>query len=63
MKANVIQEDCVGCGLCASVCPDVFIMSSDGKAKVTNEDISSSMEDDVLDAESSCPVDAITVVN
>ncbi|MFC1632451.1 4Fe-4S binding protein, partial [Candidatus Omnitrophota bacterium] len=26
MKALVSDELCVGCGLCADVCPDVFAM-------------------------------------
>ncbi|EGT5236377.1 ferredoxin, partial [Clostridioides difficile] len=26
MKANVNQDTCIGCGLCPSICPEVFDM-------------------------------------
>ena len=60
MKAIVDQEACIGCGLCPSICPDVFSMNDDGKA-VASENIPDSKHDDVKDAESSCPVSAISV--
>ena len=38
MKAVVDQETCIGCGLCPSVCPEVFKMNDDGKAEeIVNE--------------------------
>ena len=33
MKAYVDQDTCIGCGLCASVCPEVFEMNDEGKAE------------------------------
>jgi len=61
MKVNVDQKKCIGCGACAAVCPDVFEMADtkDGqKSKVKKADVT---EDCAKQAESSCPVNAITV--
>ncbi|NFF31098.1 ferredoxin, partial [Clostridium botulinum] len=33
------QDTCIGCGLCPSICPEVFDMGDDGKAHVTVESI------------------------
>ena len=34
MRAYV-DENCIGCGLCASVCPEVFELNDDQVAEVT----------------------------
>lgn len=59
MKAKVIQDECVGCGICPSICPDVFSMGDDGKAHAIKDEVLPENEDEVKDAESSCPVNAI----
>ena len=61
MKAKVDKDTCIGCGLCQSICPNVFSMDSDGLAIAINDDVPESSQDDALDAQSSCPVDAISV--
>ena len=30
MKARVDQDTCIGCGVCPSICPEVFDMKDDG---------------------------------
>ena len=53
---SVNKEKCIGCGLCASVCDEVFEMGDDGKAKVkAQKNIPC-----VKEAKDSCPVDAIS---
>ena len=52
---KVDEEKCIGCGLCSSICPDVFEINSDGKAEV----ISQKSEPCVKESAESCPVDAI----
>jgi len=47
--------------LCASVCPDVFEMSDDGKASVTVEMILFESESCASEAKEGCPVSVITI--
>jgi ferredoxin len=53
-KITVDQELCIGCGVCASLYPDVFEIRDDGKAKAVNND-----DCDYDEAINSCPVGAI----
>jgi ferredoxin len=59
MKAYVDQETCIGCGLCPSVCEEVFELGDDGKAHTIVEEVPDSCNDSAKDAEENCPVDAI----
>ncbi len=53
---KVNKEKCIGCGLCASLCGEVFRMGKDGKAEVkTQKKIPC-----VKEAMESCPVQAIS---
>lgn len=46
MKAFVDKETCIGCGLCPSICPDVFAMDDDdGKAKTIVDSVPDELED------------------
>jgi len=54
------EDTCIGCGLCESICPNSFKME-DVKAKVIKEKIAKlSCE---KEAEDSCPVKAIEVID
>lgn len=59
MKAIVDEDLCIGCGLCAEICPEVFEMSDDMIAKVIVDIISEELQESAKDATESCPVDAI----
>ena len=55
---KVIESDCIGCGLCASIADDVFEMKDTdegSKAKVKTQ----KKDEAVKDAIESCPVNAI----
>lgn len=56
MAIKVDKNKCIGCGLCASICEEVFEMTSDGKAKVKAQ----KKIPCVKEAISNCPVDAIS---
>jgi ferredoxin len=52
---KVDKTKCIGCGLCASICPSVFEMK-EGKASVKSQD----KKECVNKAEESCPTKAIS---
>ena len=61
MKAHVDKATCISCGICASVCPEVFQMDDDGKAKAIEDSVPTTEEDSTKEAEDQCPVDAISI--
>lgn len=61
MKAIVDQDTCISCGLCTSVCPEVFSFDDSDKAVAIDGDVPSEYEDTCKEARDSCPVDAIDI--
>lgn len=61
MIAVVDKDTCIGCGLCTSICGDIFELEDGGKAFAFNQNVESTLEDDAKEAEESCPVEAITL--
>lgn len=58
MRAYVDQETCIGCGLCTSICPEVFQLNDEGKAEAI-ADTTDENHDAVMEAIDNCPVSAI----
>ena len=54
-----VNDGCIGCGLCAGTCPDVFSMSDDGVAVAIDMDVSEEALDSAAEAKDNCPVGAI----
>ncbi len=59
MKAHV-TEDCIACGRCVEICPEVFEMGED-TAHVTVDPIPKEYEDATQEAADECPTSAIVV--
>ena len=59
MKAHV-TEDCVACGRCVEICPEVFDLSGD-IARVTVDPIPEKFEAATQEAADECPTSAIVV--
>lgn len=56
VKIVVNKHKCIGCGLCSTLCPEVFALGKDGKAYVkAQKDIPC-----VKEAIESCPAEAIS---
>ena len=60
IKVNINEELCVGCGMCASLCPEVFEIEN-GKSKIKEEVILEKHQNCLKKAAENCPVEAIEV--
>jgi ferredoxin len=62
MKPIIDKDACIGCGLCADLCPQVFFMDQDGKAEAKDTLDLAENEGLCRDAALQCPVDAIKII-
>ena len=63
MKVVVNQENCIGCGMCEGICPEVFqVAGEDYVSSVVGKknDLEENKEK-VIEAKESCPTGAIVV--
>ncbi|MGM9663138.1 MAG: ferredoxin [Oscillospiraceae bacterium] len=54
----LVNDNCIGCGLCANTCPGVFTMD-DGRAHANPNDVAPDLEAPATEAMEGCPVNAI----
>lgn len=54
-----VNENCIGCGLCSGVCPEVFSMTEAGVAQALTQDVPAEQEALAEAAMNDCPVQAI----
>lgn len=54
-----VNDSCIGCGLCAMACPEVFEMIDSGVAIATEGEVPVGVLDTAAQAQSGCPVNAI----
>ena len=57
----VVEESCIGCGLCPQICPDVFELNDSNMAIVKLVAVPPAIRESCREAASSCPVDAIKI--
>ncbi len=60
MRVTVNQDDCIGCELCVTNCPEGFEMDGD-VAKAKANPLPPEAEECAKEATEDCPTDAITV--
>ena len=59
MKVVVNRDNCIGCGACESLCPEVFQIDDEGISTVICEDFTKVEEPSLNDAIEGCPTSAI----
>jgi len=59
MKARV-TEDCIACGRCVEICPEVFEMGED-KAFAKVDPVPTEFEEAAQEAADECPTSAIVI--
>ena len=57
-----VNDECIGCGMCAGTCPEVFSMGEDGIAVAIEEEVSADVLKAAEEAKENCPVGAIEKV-
>ncbi|MCI5578994.1 MAG: ferredoxin [Oscillospiraceae bacterium] len=57
MEVYVDRDGCIGCGVCAQICPDVFQLDEEGLSEVIAKP--DGFEDQVNEAAGACPVEVI----
>ena len=60
MRATVDEETCIGCGLCAETCPEVFEMV-DEMARTKMDEVPDEFAETCREAAEDCPVEAILI--
>lgn len=58
MKA-VVQEGCISCGMCVSICPEVFRMGDE--IAEAYADVTEDVEKEAKEARDGCPVSVIDI--
>lgn len=61
MSVVVDKKKCIGCGLCASIAPEVFEMEDDGFARAKDPNGDKKFPDKMKEAADSCAVEAIKI--
>lgn len=60
MHAIVLQKACIQCGLCPTICPEVFHLPQEGgSARAVADEIPAELQPDAMAAAESCPTGAI----
>lgn len=57
MKKVWVDDECIACGTCVDICPEVFVLE-DEIAEV-REDADLSRDDAIIESAEACPVEAI----
>lgn len=54
-----VNENCIGCGWCVSLCPDVFQINDHDVSEVIVDEIPDGLEEIIKEAQVACPMQAI----
>ncbi|BAE83240.1 MULTISPECIES: ferredoxin [Desulfitobacterium] len=54
-----VESDCIGCGSCEAVCPEIFRMNDSGLAEAYVNPVPAELEESAKEAADMCPVNVI----
>lgn len=54
-----VNENCIGCGACTAICPEVFELNDDGIAENIVGEVNEDLKESASQAADACPVGAI----
>lgn len=57
-----VNENCIGCTLCATTCPEVFSMTEGGTAEAIQAEVPHKLEEACTECMVNCPAEAIEQV-
>jgi len=63
MKVVVDPDVCLGCGVCESIAPDIFILRDELFAHIILDPVPENMRDIVDEAIAECPEKAIRLID
>ncbi len=55
----IVNDTCIGCGLCEGICPEIFSMTDGNTAVAIKVDVPEDAMDSASEAMTGCPVGAI----
>lgn len=59
MEVRIDRDNCIGCGLCEELCPEVFALDDEYIATVKKQP--TQLTDNLQEAADSCPTGAIEI--
>ena len=59
MKAKVIRDNCIGCGACQAIAPNIFEIDDEGLSITKVKEVPADEAENFNDALESCPTGAI----
>jgi ferredoxin len=57
-----IDNTCIGCDVCTTLCPEVFVLGKDGMAESIAKRLPSARVDDCHTATEECPTSSILIL-
>ena len=61
MKTRVNKDGCISCGICVSICPEVYRFDANGSAESAVDSIPNEKIPEAKEARDSCPVNVIDI--